>query len=256
MKTKNFPTVVRLKYSTGDLIIKEGDFGISIYEIISGKVEIFVDSAKKKEIKLATQGPGDIIGGMSFLSGDTAPRTASVRAIEDCVIEAWHPVIIRNTYQNIPGIFKLIAGQAIKRLVKMNNIVLKFNKEKTKTDTTKKTPVRRRENRKYYRRKVDLECFYQPLDNPESIKLQGRIINISRGGLHLDVNALNAVDLSHIPGDAFILKTHLTENQEIKMTAFICNLDKGMSEGTIRLGMTFINMMDEDQKNLGFFLIQ
>ncbi len=255
MKTNNFPAVVRLEYAPGDLIIKEGNFGISIYTIISGKVDIFIN-AGKKEVKVATQGPGDIIGGMSFLSGDTAPRTASARAIEDCVIEAWHPLIIKNEYQNIPAIFKLISGQAIKRLVRMNTIVLKFSKETAETDSTKKIPVKRKENRKYYRKKVDLEVFYQPLDNPESIKVKGRIIDISRGGLHIQVHALNAVDISHIPGDEFILNIYLTDHQELTITAVISNLDKGASKGSVRIGMSFINMTSEDKKHLGFFLIQ
>ena len=255
MKTNNFSAVVRLEYASGDLIIKEGDFGISIYAIISGKVEIFVNS-DKQEVKVATQGPGDIIGGMSFLSGNTAHRTASARAIENCVIEAWHPVIIKHAYQKMPVIFKLIAGQAIKRLVRMNTIMLKFNKERKKTDTTDKTPVQHKENRKYYRKKVDLKCFYEPLDNPKRIKLQDRIIDISRGGLHLEVSALNAVALSYIPGDEFMLNIYLTDNQELKMTAVISNLYKGVSEGSIRLGMSFISMINEDKKHLGFFLIQ
>ena len=255
MKTNNFPAVVRLRYAPGDLIIKEGDFGISIYEIISGKVKIFVNS-DENEIKVATQGPGDIIGGMSFLSGDTAPRTASARAIEKCVIEAWHPLIIKNEYKKMPAIIKLIAGQAINRLVKMNTIVFRFSKAKLKTGKTQQIPVKRKENRKYYRKKVDLKCVYQPLNNPESEKLKGRIIDIGRGGLHIEVSASNTVDTSHIPGDEFILKMYLTDNQEIKVASVISNLDKGLSKGSIRLGMSFINMANGDKKHLGFFLIQ
>ncbi len=256
MKTKKkFSAVVRLEYAAGDLIIKEDDFGISIYEIISGKVKIFIN-LDKKEIKVATQGPGDIIGGMSFLSGDTVPRTASVRAIEDCVIEAWHPVIIRNAYQKMPSIFKLIAGQAIQRLVRMNTIVLRFNKKKTETDTTKKIPVTHKEQRKYYRKKVDLNCFYQPLDNPERIKLQGRVIDIGRGGLHIEASTLNEANFSYMLGNEFVLNVCLADNQELKMTAAIANLDKGVSESSVRVGMSFVNMMNEDKKHLGFFLIQ
>ncbi|MDM8542549.1 cyclic nucleotide-binding domain-containing protein [Desulfococcaceae bacterium HSG9] len=255
MKTNNSSAMVRLEYAPGDLIIKEGDFGISIYAIISGKVEIFVNS-DKQEIKVATQGPGDLIGGMSFISGNTAPRTASVRAIENCVIEAWHPVIIRNAYQKMPAIFKLIAGQAIKRLVRMNTIVLKFKKKEATNGTAYKTSVKHKENRKYYRKKVNLKCFYQPLDNPKRITLEGRVIDISRGGLHIEVSALNAVILSYMPGDEFMLNIYLADNQELKMTAAISNLDQGVNEDSIRLGMSFINMINEDKKHLGFFLIQ
>ena len=39
-KTK-IPPVVHLSYSKGELIIKEGDYGISIYKIFKGHVRIF-----------------------------------------------------------------------------------------------------------------------------------------------------------------------------------------------------------------------
>lgn len=33
---KKLPPITRLKYHKGDLVIKEGDYGTSIYKIISG----------------------------------------------------------------------------------------------------------------------------------------------------------------------------------------------------------------------------
>ncbi len=255
MKTNKIPEIVRLNYKPGDLILKEGDFGISIYEIISGKVKIFVE-ANDKEIEVATQGPGDIIGGMSFLSGDTAPRTASARAMEACVIDAWHPLLIKNEYKTTPAIFKLISGQAIKRLVRMNSIVLKFSKENAQNESMPEKPVESKEKRRYYRKQVDLQGFYQPDDNSDTEKLEGRIIDISRGGCHLEVRALNAVDISHMPGDQFLLEIFLSDHQELKVNAMISNLDKGRSKDAIRLGMSFMNMGNEDKKHLGFFLIE
>ena len=107
MKTEEkIPPVVRLQYASGDLVTKEGDFGLSIYEIISGKVGIYVDSSGT-EIQVATLGPGMIIGEMSFLKGTSSPRTASARALEDCCLEAWHPNMISAVYSFLSALFKI-----------------------------------------------------------------------------------------------------------------------------------------------------
>ena len=87
------PPAVQLRYAKGDLIIKEGDYGISIYEVISGKVGIFID-AEKTEVMVAAKGPGTIFGEMTFLGGVNIPRSASARALEDCHLEAWHSTLI------------------------------------------------------------------------------------------------------------------------------------------------------------------
>jgi len=61
------PPPVRLNFSKDDLIIKEGDYGISVYEIISGKVGVYIDSGDT-EIMIATLNSGMIIGEMTFLA--------------------------------------------------------------------------------------------------------------------------------------------------------------------------------------------
>ena len=50
------PPVMRLSYRKGDLIIKEGDYGVSIYKIIEGSVVVFRES-DGQEIPLSTLGP-------------------------------------------------------------------------------------------------------------------------------------------------------------------------------------------------------
>ncbi len=43
-QTENIFPSVHLKYKKGDLIVKEGDYGVSIYKIISGTVKVFTES--------------------------------------------------------------------------------------------------------------------------------------------------------------------------------------------------------------------
>ena len=55
------PPIVNLSYKKGDLIIKEGDYGVSIYNILKGKVSVYRE-AEGEEILLGTLGVGDIFG--------------------------------------------------------------------------------------------------------------------------------------------------------------------------------------------------
>jgi len=79
-----------LRYEKGELIIKQGDYGISIYKILSGKVGIF-RTYEGAEVPLATLESGGIIGEMAFLNKDKDVRSASARALEDTELEVWHP---------------------------------------------------------------------------------------------------------------------------------------------------------------------
>jgi CRP-like cAMP-binding protein len=59
------PPIVRLSYRKGDLIIKEGDYGVSIYKILEGKAVVLQES-EGREIPLTTLGIGDIFGERTF----------------------------------------------------------------------------------------------------------------------------------------------------------------------------------------------
>ncbi len=74
---ENIPTV---KFSTGEVIFKEGDPSNSVYLIINGKVEISRQRSKKKFI-LATQRKNTIFGEMALIDG--LNRSATVIALEE-----------------------------------------------------------------------------------------------------------------------------------------------------------------------------
>jgi len=255
-KRKKLPTEFRLDYDRGDLIIKEGDFGISIYKIISGQVEIFVKS-EEKDVKIATLGPDMIIGGMALLTGDYTRRVASARALEDSILEVWHPAMIKKAFKNLPGIFKLIVGQALKNLIRLNKMssTLSLEKENIDSGKTQDLSDSRRAERKFYRKKVDLECNYRPISSPKEFKLKGQILDISKEGVLLEINTLNSVDFSHVLGDKFILSTYIKPDVELNVTAQIANISKGENDEKLCLGMAFITISHENEKRLGFYLM-
>jgi len=70
-------------FEKGDILIREGEHGDSAYVLESGSVEILIqrDGAL---IQIGTRGPGSIIGEMAMI--DDRPRTATIRALEDCQV--------------------------------------------------------------------------------------------------------------------------------------------------------------------------
>ncbi len=256
-KTKGkIPPVVTLNYSKGDLIIKEGDYGISIYEIISGKVGIFVQS-DGTETSVAVLGPGMIVGEMAFIAGNTSTRSASVRALEDCCLEAWHPAMLLDAYQKMPDVLRLIAGQALKLIVRMNKIVVELSSKQGQSmgSQTRELSDQWTEERKFFRKMVKLECVFRPVDSPKNLKFLGQIRDISKGGLQMTVKTSGLLNYTLTSGDELFISTYFTLDQKVNMTAKISRLQKGRTGDTISLGMVFTHMDPDDRKRLGFFLM-
>lgn len=72
----------QIKFKAGDIIMRQGEAGESAYIIEHGRVEILINKPDGSQQKVATRGEGSMIGEMSLV--DKAPRSATIRAIEDC----------------------------------------------------------------------------------------------------------------------------------------------------------------------------
>ncbi|MFP4314540.1 MAG: EAL domain-containing protein, partial [Alphaproteobacteria bacterium] len=70
------------EFKSGDIIMRQGDAGDRAYIIEDGKVEIFIENKDGKPQSVGTRGKGSMIGEMCLV--DQAPRTATIKAIEDC----------------------------------------------------------------------------------------------------------------------------------------------------------------------------
>lgn len=81
---------VSRSFKKGETIIKQGDPGVGLFMIVSGKVKITKELLHGGNLDIAAHGPGDFFGEMAVL--DNFTRTASVIAVEDTkcqVITAW-----------------------------------------------------------------------------------------------------------------------------------------------------------------------
>ncbi|HOO81980.1 MAG TPA: EAL domain-containing protein [Alphaproteobacteria bacterium] len=69
-------------FQSGEVIMRQGDAGKCAYIIKTGRVEILIETRNGDTQYVGSRGPGAMIGEMAIL--DDAPRTATVRATEDC----------------------------------------------------------------------------------------------------------------------------------------------------------------------------
>jgi len=71
-------------FRAGQSIVSEGDFGDAAYIIEQGRCDVF-KNLRGERVFLRELGPGDVFGETAVLTG--APRTASVRAVEDTTVK-------------------------------------------------------------------------------------------------------------------------------------------------------------------------
>lgn len=242
-----------LKYRKGDLIVKEGDYGISIYRIVKGNVHIYTEN-EGVEVPLATFGPGEIIGEMLFLKKTTERRTASARALEDSEIEIWHPKMLSKEYQQMPAAIKYIADQALNRLVRMNQILaqLTLRKKQVKSSDVKNNNCDSRCN---YRKKVSLLFNGQLINDSSSKIITGHILDISQGGVGLVIENMKIDQYTFKSDQQFFIKTTLPNNKGIEFQTKIVSIKKDEDTQKTLLEMSITRIMDPSKKNLGFYLM-
>lgn len=73
----------RREVAAGEHIIREGENGSEVFVLESGRVQVY-QTVKGKTIDRREMGPGEVFGEMAILTD--SPRTASVIALEDCVL--------------------------------------------------------------------------------------------------------------------------------------------------------------------------
>lgn len=247
-------SIRRLHYKNGDLIIKEGDYGISIYKIIEGKVTI-TKEFEGKDVFLADLGPGDIFGEMTFLGRTKDPRSASARASVDSIVEVWHPSKLLNEYAKMPPVIKFMTDQTLSRLLRINKLIIDLTarEQKKKEEMRKKDPLT--SLRRYYRKEVDLPCSYRPVRAPDKVRLSGRATDISFAGLGIEIPLRNAESYSHMKGDSFNINITLPDGKNLEMVCKIEGITKEAGADKMFVGMSISTISSGYRKLLGFFLM-
>ncbi len=106
-------------YSTGDSIFSQGDRGGDLLFIESGSVEIFIIK-NGQHIVLATMGPGEIIGVMTFLTRDD--RLASAKATAPTKIKQIPSQHVQKYISSFPKWLSIVLKEFIARINQMNRM--------------------------------------------------------------------------------------------------------------------------------------
>jgi len=104
-------------FDAGELIIRQGDLGGSIYMVLEGKVRIFAKDHRDNELELGALGPSEFFGEMSFLSGKLRPK--SVVAIETTVLAELNSSNVRKLLQENPAVQKQLVKYSNERFQDM-----------------------------------------------------------------------------------------------------------------------------------------
>ena len=84
------PSCHEKSFASGERLVEQGEEGIGLMIITSGKVRVVKKTAAGDEIEVATHGAGEFIGEMTVLDG--AVRSASVVAVDDTqclILSSW-----------------------------------------------------------------------------------------------------------------------------------------------------------------------
>lgn len=127
VSTRTTKVLERKVFSTGDMIIEQGENAASAYLIQQGKVRVFTGQ-DSLEVTLATVEAGQIIGEMG-LFGENKKRTASVQALEKTtVIEITPQTLQMKVEKSDPTVGALVSMMS-ERIVKSNGLLENLRKE-------------------------------------------------------------------------------------------------------------------------------
>jgi len=253
-KKRKTPPVVHLSFSKGDLIIKEGDYGISIYKILKGHVLIFKKTADTKT-SLAELGRGEVFGEMTFFNFLYEPRSASVEALDEVELEVWHPARLTEEYRAMPPILKYMSNQVLNRLLKMNRVVDELTKRQRqrRAEAEKAEPLGKR---RYFRKKCTLKCRYHLAGSESRDYLLGVIADISPLGVGLEVAASNRRIGNHNPGSELELTFQLPPDTKITERGKVQLVTASKTPNHLLLGVEFENLSHYSKRMIGFFMMK
>ncbi len=92
-------------FFAGDTLMVEGQSGDAAYIIEKGQVEILVNRGTNL-LKIGTRGAGSLVGEMAMI--DDQPRTATVRALEDCEVIEITRADFEGWVENADPVLKMI----------------------------------------------------------------------------------------------------------------------------------------------------
>jgi CRP/FNR family cyclic AMP-dependent transcriptional regulator len=105
----------------GEVLFREGDSGDKLFIVTEGKVKLGKSSSDGRENLLAILGPGQMFGELSLF--DPGPRSATVTAVTDCVMQSLSHDELLKWLTGRPAVARGLLAQLGSRLRKANDVV-------------------------------------------------------------------------------------------------------------------------------------
>jgi CRP/FNR family transcriptional regulator, cyclic AMP receptor protein len=105
----------------GEVLFHEGDTGDKLFIVTEGKVKLGKSSSDGRENLLAILGPGQMFGELSLF--DPGPRSATVTAVTDCVMQSLSHDELLEWLTGRPAVARGLLAQLGSRLRKANDVV-------------------------------------------------------------------------------------------------------------------------------------
>ena len=81
------------RVAEGKFLIRAGETDSTLYSVEDGHLDVVIERGGKESV-VATVGPGEILGEVSFIDG--SPRSVSVKAGEETTVRAWERQTLLN----------------------------------------------------------------------------------------------------------------------------------------------------------------
>ena len=230
-------------FSTGEVIIREGDPGRSIYVVINGRVKIFGRDYQEKEFELAVLEAGEFFGEMAFLTGK--PRLVSAMAEDTTLLMELNYTPMRKLIREHSAVKDVLLGYYVDRLKKIKEKHSEIGMEEKRCDprVNEQIPVL-----------LVMLSKDTLTDQGQSRFWKADSIDISRNGILVRVPDTKPEEFH--PDDQVLVEIDLQGDLGKVRTAGIVRRAKA-SEKEKRitlLGIQFVGMSDIDSKNLSDFI--
>ena len=169
------------QFSKGEALMLEGERGECAYIIESGNVEIVVQR-DGQHLQIGTRGPGSMLGEMAMI--DDKPRTATVRALEDCTaieitredfahrVESADPVL-KMVMRIVTSRYRDMIARTDAMRVMPASPAAEAAEQSDSNSSTALTTIRLNNELKEALEKGQLVLFYQPIIDVQNIKIGG-----------------------------------------------------------------------------------
>ncbi len=107
-------------YGPGESIVTERAEGTSMYLLLRGRVEVLKQVAQGQTVRVRELGPGDVFGEMTLFLD--APRSATVRALEECLLLRVGRDALRTLLKENPPMLESFAALVSTRTAELESL--------------------------------------------------------------------------------------------------------------------------------------